>query len=84
MTQTFIIHINPEMKLQQDEIRAWDFFRVGCKKINTCRKYLQNWYKQAFNYGSLYRKTFLAEGATYSIVDNTGKTVESGLLEDII
>lgn len=83
MAQTFIININPDAKFKEQPDRKWDFFRVGCKRISTCKKYIKSWVDQAKQYHSLYKKTLLAEGATFSIEDNNRMVVAEGLISDL-
>lgn len=88
MKQTFIIHINPEVHFKENEMKKWDFYRVGCKTIKTCRKYIKSWREQAEMWRNLYKKTLLAEGATYAIESTpngySGEIVEQGLIADLL
>ena len=76
--QTYIIHINKGCKDS-------DFYRVTCKKLSTCKKYLQNWYIQGKRYGNLYAG-FYRDGATYEIEETpdgySGHIVASGLMSE--
>lgn len=76
--QTYIIHINKGCKDR-------DFYRVSCKKLDTCKKYLKNWYEQGKKYGNLYAE-FYREGATYDIEETpdgySGTIVASGKMEE--
>lgn len=77
--QTFTIHIN---KGEADS----DFFRVDCKRVETCKKYLKSWYEQGKRWGNLYN-FFYREGATYTITRyigmvRDGEVVASGLMEE--
>lgn len=77
--QTFTIHIN---KGDVDH----DFFRVDCKQVETCKKYLKSWYKQGKKYGKLFNY-FYREGATYTITRwigwvREGEVVASGFMNE--
>lgn len=73
--QTFTIYVN---KGEADS----DFFRVGCKRVETCKKYLKSWYDQGKQWGNLYNG-FYREGATYSITRYiNGEVVASGLMAE--
>lgn len=90
MKQTFIIIINPDvLGLYDPNIpREYDFYRVGCKKLSTCRKYLKGWVEQAKKWSNLYKKSLLADGATYAIEATpdgySGEIVEQGLIADLL
>lgn len=67
----------------------YDFQRVGCKKVDTCIKYLKSWYQQAKeqNLQSLY-PDLLSDGATYKIIStpdgyNEKEVVSEGLIIDL-
>lgn len=44
-----------------------DFYRVGCKKVETAIRYLKGWVKQSEGYKSLYRY-FFGKDARYEII----------------
>lgn len=68
MKQTFLIEINRELAFTDKRADYYDFFRVGCKRVETAKRYLKGWVKQAKEKGCefLY-KGFFMEGATYII-----------------
>lgn len=89
MKQTFIILINPDMLgYDENKPREYDFYRVGCKTLKTCRKYIKAWVEQAKRWESLYEKSLLADGATYAIEATPngyrGEIVERGLIADLL
>lgn len=65
------------------------FYRLSCKSVNTCVKYLKSWYVQAKenNFTYLFRD-LLADGATYKIIStpdgyNEKEVVSEGLIIDL-
>ncbi len=62
---------------------TYDFYRVGCKSLNTCIKYLKSWYTQAQerNLGYLF-PNLLADGATYKIIPTPDGCNESGIAQE--
>lgn len=75
-------------------IKTWgggkyNFYRVGCKSVQTCIKYLKSWYTQAKerNFGYLY-PDLLADGAIYKIIStpdgyNEKEIVKEGIIIDL-
>ena len=64
----------------------YDFFRFGCKRVETVRKYLRGYVEQAKLKGmeNLY-PFFFREDGRYAIENSdTGKIYESGFIKDII
>lgn len=59
--QTYIIHTSGGGKT--------DFYRVSCKKVETCLKYLKGWRDQAKEKGWNYLyKDLLSDDSTYKII----------------
>lgn len=68
---------------------SFDFYRVSCKKVDTCIKYLKGWKQQAKEKGYTYIfRNLLADDAHYKIIAtpdgyNETETVASGLMLDL-
>lgn len=89
--QTFIIKVFTDAETYSDALKTgkdYDFYRVGCKRIETCRKYIKNWRKQAIDRGfqRLY-KSLTADNGRYEIEATpngySGDVVERGFIADI-
>ena len=90
--QTFIIKVFKDAETYSDALKTgkdYDFYRVACKKIETCRKYLKNWRKQAIEKGwqSLYR-ILTSDDGRYEIEATpngySGEVVERGFIRDLL
>lgn len=90
--QTFIIKFFKDAETYRDAIRSgkeYDFNRVGCKKLGTCRKYIKSWRKQAIEKGlqSLYR-ILTSDDGRYEIEATpngySGEVVERGFIRDLL
>ena len=90
--QTFIIKFFAEADSYRDALRndkPHDFERVGCKKIETCRKYIKSWHKQASEKGwAFVYKALLHENGRYEIEETPngydGEVVERGFIRDLL
>lgn len=67
----------------------YDFYRVSCKKVDTCIKYLKSWHEQARERNLFYLyPDLLSDGATYKIIStpdgyNEKDVVSEGLIIDL-
>lgn len=58
-----------------------DFHRVGCKRVETCKKYIKNWREQVIEKGwqSLFR-SLAAEDGRYEIIATPDGYHEEGVV----
>ena len=89
--QTFIIKFFSGAETYREAIRnnkPHDFYRVGCKKIQTCHKYIKNWHEQAKSWAYLYKGTLLHDYGRYEIEETpdgySGDVVERGFIRDLL
>jgi hypothetical protein len=90
--QTFIIYTFSGAETYTDALcngNPHNFYRVGCKKIDTCRKYIKSWHEQASGSGWEYLyKSLLADDGRYEIEQTPngydGKVVERGFIRDLL
>lgn len=88
--QTYIIHVwnGADTYLEAvrkhsngDRIWNYDFYRVSCKRVETCKKYIKNWRKQVIERGEQFLfPSLAAEDGRYEIVATPDGYHEEGVV----